>query len=561
MKYPVCFCTAILLTVLGCGSEPVPGEPGAVITVQDRSVLADDVRSNFERHRGDSTAVDVLRDNILARELFLAHASELGIGNDREVQRLIHERRREILQGAWLSYELDKVTLSPGAVRDFWSDLGTGVGYTALSLTDSLLMDSIADLVYRGEDLSRLATEFGLENLTRSTGGNIQIPDRLYANLMDLDHLTDPVPGDIIGPFSVPVGYRIIRVDSVWTYDPEPFEADSERIGSMLLARQREIRKQFVEDSLKTGNNVTVDPEVMEMIAERGDGSAFLPFSEEELSLTAVTWDGGSRDVYSVTENILHLPGYLPRETRNPVWLAEYAERLAMFDIEMDLALQAGLDTVAHTAKQLEVKELETILDNYYDQRIAPALQPDSALLQDVYMELRENNPVVESRVFNVLFLAGEDKIQAAMDIMESGGDMMENADDFEVFPPILANGEEYTTVPITRAMVPETDRENLFGLETGEETTVALSDSTSLWFKLVTVNPEHLPEFDEIRELVFSTAEQRLEMEVIGGLVDSLKAVYHPYVDYEFFQEFYVPAEPDTASAAGEAQEVTDAL
>ena len=555
------FFTAMLLAVLSCGSEPVPGEPGAVITVQGRSVLADDVISNFELHRGDSMAVNVLRDNILARELFLAHARELGYGDDREVQRLVHERRREILQGAWLSSELDKVSLPDGTVRDFCNKLGTGVNYTALSLQDSLLMDSIAALVYGGEDLSRLAAEFGMDPVTRNSAGKIRITDRLYANLMDLDHLTDLIPGSITGPFSVPIGYRIIQVDSVWTYDPEPLEVDSQRIGSMLLARHREIRKQFVEDSLKTANNVTVDPEVIHMIAERGDGSAFVPFDDQEYSLIAVSWDGGSRDVYSVTRNIVSLPGYLPRETQNPVWLADYAERLAMFDIEMELALQAGLDTVENTARQLEVKELETLLDYYYEQRIAPLLQPDSVLMQEVYMELRDENPVIESRVFNVLFLAGADKIDSARNIMESGGDMIENSGNFEVFPPILADGEEYVTVPITRAMVPETDRENLFSLEVGEETLIALNDTTSLWFRLLSVNPEHTPEFEEIRDLVFSTAEQRLEMEVIGGLVDSLEAVYHPYVDHEFFKEFYIPAEPDTASAAGEAQEVTDAL
>jgi len=561
MRTLYCLIPILLFTLLSCGSEPVPGEPGAVITVQDRSVLADEVADNFELHRGDTTSVNVLRDNILARELFLAHARELGYEADREVQRLVHERRREILQSAWLSYELDRETLPQGTVMDFWNGLGTGVRYTGLSLSDSLLMDSIADLVVGGEDLSLLAEEFGMDNITRTTRGNIQITDVLYANLLDLDYLADPVPGDVIGPYPVPIGYRILRVDSVWTYEPESFQADSQRIESMLLSRQREIRKQFVEDSLKVASNVTVNMEIMELIAERGDGYTFVPFTDEELDMTAVSWDGGTRDVFSVTRNISNLPGYLPRQTDNPQWLAEYAERLAMFDIEMELALQAGLDTVASTARQLEVKELETLLDHYYENRIAPSLQPDSALLNEVYLEIRENNPVHESRVYLVLFLSSIDKVAAARGIMESGGDMIDNSDNFEIFPPILADGEEFTTVPITRAMVPEADRDILFGMETGEETLVALNDTTSLWFRLVSVNPEHIPEFSEIRDRVLNLAEQRLETEVIGGLVDSLEAVYHPYVDYGFFEEFYVPAETDTVSTEGETQEVTDAL
>lgn len=561
MKYLLFLYAASLMALISCGSETGPGEPGAVITVQGRSVLADDVSSSFETYRGDTTSVNVLRDNILARELFLAHARELGFDEDREVQRLIHERRREILQSAWLSSELDKVSLEEGMVRSFWNDLGTGVAYTALTLRDSLLMDSVSALVHEGGDLSELARTFGLEDLTRTTAGYIQIPDRLYANLMDIDYLENPVPGNVIGPFPVPIGNRIIRIDSVWTYEPERFENDSLSIQAMLLARHRELRKQFVEDSLKTARNVTVNMEAIDLLSSRGNGIDFQPFTDEEQNITVVEWDGGSRDIYSVYMNIINLPGYLPRETDDPYWLVDYARRLAMFDIEMELGLSAGLDTVEEVADRLEVKELETLLDSYYEQIIAPAMQPDSALLHEIYLEIREDEPIQETRIFNVLFLPGTDRIQAAEELMANGGDMLENPDEFEIFPPILATGEQYVTIPISRAMVPEADRESLFGLEPGEETLVAVNDTTSLWFRLITVNPEHIPEFGELRDRVLSVAEQRLETEVIGGLVDSLEAVYHPYVDQEFFRGFYTPAESDSITTADETEEVTDAL
>ena len=56
--------------------------------------------------------------------------------------------------------------------------------------------------------------------------------------------------------------------------------------------------------------------------------------------------------------------------------------------------------------------------------------------------------------------------------------------------------------------------------------------------------------------------AEERLEIEIIGGLVDSLEAVYHPYIDNEFFMEFYVPSEEaDTTAVSQGSEEVTDAL
>ncbi|HOP26905.1 MAG TPA: hypothetical protein PLM22_06225 [Candidatus Sabulitectum sp.] len=554
--------TAIVLLVLSCGGDPAPGEPGAVITVNGSSVLADEVAETFERYRGDSIAVDVLRDNILARELFLAHARDLGLHEDREVQRLVHERRREILQSAWLSHELDQVPSDTEAVRSFWENLGTGVSYTALSLRDTLLMDSIADLVASGADLSRLASIHGIDNITRTTGGRIDIPDRLYANIMDLDHLSEPVEGSVIGPFPVPVGQRILRIDSVWTYQPGPFQEDSQSIARMLLSREREIRKQFVEDSLKTALQVTVSMEAMELMASRGNGAGFEPFTEEEQELPAVEWNGGSRDIYSVSRNILGLPAYLPRSTADPLWLAEYADRLALFDIEMEMALSLGLDTVEATARQLRVKELETLLDAYYENIIQPRIQPDSVFLAQIYDELRETMPVPEKRVFNVLFLQNSAAVAEAGSVMDSGGDMMTMTDRFETFPPILAEGETYLTVPMTEMMIPEGDRDTLFGLEQGGEAIISLTDTTSLWFRLVSVEPQRSPEFSEIRDRVVAEAEERLEIEIIGGLVDSLEAVYHPYVDNEFFQEFYVPSEQaDTTAVSGGSEEVTDAL
>ncbi len=190
MKYLIIVLTLSVLA--GCGSNPRPEVPGAVISVAGRSVLDSEVAGSFEEHRGDSTAVTVLRDNILARELFLAHAEELGAYDDPEVQRMLHERRREILQNAWVAHELDKVESDYEEVREFWETLGTGVRYTALALRDSLLMDSVATMVREGEHLSVFAVEFGLEDITRSTAGRIEISDRNYANIMDLP--ISPIP-------------------------------------------------------------------------------------------------------------------------------------------------------------------------------------------------------------------------------------------------------------------------------------------------------------------------------------------------------------------------------
>lgn len=551
------------LVLAGCGSNPRPEVPGAVISVGGRSVLDTDVAASFEEYRGDSTAVTVLRDNILARELFLAHAEDLGAYNDPEVQRMLHERRREILQNAWVAQELDKVESDYEEIREFWETLGTGVRYTALALRDSLLMDSVATMVRSGEHLSVFAAELGLEDITRSTAGRIETPDRNYANMMDLDHITDPAEGEIIGPFTVPVGYRILQIDSVWTYEPAPFQEDSARIASMLLARAREERKKFAEDSLRTAHGIEVNPEVIEILVSRAteDARSYQPFSEEEEELIAVTWDGGTRTAYSVYRNAMNLPGYLPRNTASYQWTRDYAEQLALYDIEMQEAEELGLDTLEGNATRLRRKEMETVLDHYYDLVIEPRIEVDSVLINQVYTEIREDFPVPESRVFNVLYLPDQSRIDTAEAMLEAGENILEAADRFETFPPILEEGESYRTVPLQRSMVPEDVREILFALTPGEETIVPLNETSGLWFSLLSIEPGHIPELGEIRDRVLSAAGQRVETQVIEGLVDSLEAVYHPYVDEDFFLEYLIPLETPEVSEPENAEEVTDAL
>jgi len=559
------YTTAVLAFMIlsSCGSSPSPGEPGAVITVGSRSVLSININDAFERLRGDTVSVDVLRDNIIARELFIAHAMDLGLQNNRESQRLVHERRREVLQSAWLAWELDKVESDDREVRDFWGSLGTGVSYTALSLRDSLLMDSVAAQVRAGAHLSRFAAEYGLDEVTRRSEGKIVIPDRNYSNLMDLDHLREAVEGDIIGPFPVPVGSRLLQIDSTWTYEPAAFQVDSQQIASMLLARAREARKQFIEDSLMTAFNAEISPEAVSVLLAHSteEGYTYSDITGEEDTMTAVTWDGGSRDVFSVHRNVINLPGYLPRSTDSEEWTTDYILQLALYDIEMQKAIELGLDTIPETARLLDGKEFEVLLDSYYEAVIGPRITPDSSLIQQTYLEVRDEFPFPESRVFSVLFLADPGRIEHAEAIMESGGDVLTVADQFETFPPILQENEEYTTIPLTRAVVPENDRDLLFSLVPGDETIVDLSDSTALWFRLLEINPERVPEFSEIRDRVVAMAVQSRETSVIESLVDSLEEVYHPYIDEEYFRGFYPQAETDSVSCAQDSTEVNDAL
>ncbi len=548
-KIAILIFAGFVLLFSSCGQVSADGADGAVISVGERSIFPENVSGSFERYRGDTLSVDIFKENIIARELFIAHALDLGLDNDRKVIRIVHEREREILQAQWLSHSLDQTELDPQEALHFWETMGTGISYTCFYHQDSLLMDSVLTMVEDGESLSDLAAEIGIDAMLRQTRGQISIVDVNYSNTMDHEYLINARAGDIIAPFPVTMGWRMLQIDSTWTYTPASFESDSQRISSMLLARTRESRKIFLEDSLKTVYNVQVNLDVVNLMAENADADhrSFGVFQPEEEELSAVTWDGGSRTLFSVTENIMGLPGHLPRQTDDIQWLEDYAKRLALFDIEMEEAIKLGLDTIPDVERRLDAKHWEAVLDKYYEVVISARIASDSVAINEVYMDIREDHPIEESRVFHVLFLANTERIEAAEAMMASGDDILAAMDQFEIFPPILAEDQETITIPLTAAMIPEDDREALFNLTSGEEAIVVLTDSTAIWLRLDSINEERIPALEEIRERVVSETEQRLETQAIEALVDSLSGVYHLYVDQEYFEGFYIPAEADS--------------
>lgn len=542
-----------------CGQNLKDGADGSVIAVGERSVYPENISESFERYRGDSTSVYVLRDNIVARELFIAHAVDLGLQNDKEVVRLTHERSREILQSQWHSHFLDQVELGDEVVRDFWERMGTGVSYTSFYHEDSLLIDSVITMTRDGEHLSKFSGEIGMDEMMRQNRGQIQLSERNFANIMDLEHLIAAENGDIIGPFPAASGWRILQIDSIWTYTTEPFESDSLRLAPMLLARAREERKIFLEDSLKAAFDIQIDMDVLNLMAENSDaqGVMFGIFQPEEEDLVVVSWNGGSRTLYSVTENLVGLPSYFPKETGDVSWLADYARVLVLFDIQMEEAILLGLDTIPSVARMIDAKHWEAVLDKYYDTVISVRIVVDSVALNEVYLDIRDDYPIEETRVFHVLFLEDSDRVEVAEGIMASSGDILAAIDQFEIFPQILAEGEETITLPLKASMVPENDRDVLFNLIPGEETIITLSDSTSLWLRLDKINEEHIALFDDISGIVVSEIEQRLETEAIETLVDSLSGEFDLYIDEEYFEDFCISLEVDSISTANDSMEV----
>ncbi|MEA3266428.1 MAG: hypothetical protein U9P42_05725, partial [Candidatus Fermentibacteria bacterium] len=224
------FSAGFVLLFSSCGQGLADGTDGAVISVGERAVFPENVGESFERYRGDTLSVDIFRENIIARELFIAHALDLGLDNDREVVRLSHERAREILQAQWLSHSLDQVQIRQEDVLHFWETMGSGIAYTCFYHEDSMLMDSVLTLVEDGESLSGIVAELGMDPVLRQTEGHISIPDVNYSNLMDHEYLVTAGAGDIIPPFPVTLGWRMLQIDSTWTYTPDPFESDSQRI-------------------------------------------------------------------------------------------------------------------------------------------------------------------------------------------------------------------------------------------------------------------------------------------------------------------------------------------
>jgi len=548
---------ALVLLLVSCGSK-VP--EGAVMVVGERTLFPQDVARAMERVRGDSAAVIVMRDNILARELFLQHAMDMGLDTIPENARRLYERRREVLQNAYLQRVVGGVSVTPDELQAFTDSLGYMVVYSAFYSADSSIMADFVRRREQGENFNALVSELTADEFIRQTGGRLGPTPLVRTNREDYAVLKTLQPGQVSEPYRRRPGWRVLEMEDLRYVELTPEEIEEQQPETIALMLRRETARLRAQDSLTSAGGIRIDPEACRLIASRAGSPRgdYAPFSPEEQRIPAITWNGGHRSLISLAMNITDLPSPMPRDATDPDWIEDYAFWLGLYDLQAAAAQEWGLDTIPENAFFIRKRQLEIILDQYYLEVLSGRMVLDEELLQRHYAAARDTITMPETRRFRHAAARGLEQVGLLNRIVREGGDPLEHADALTLVQQLSESPGASLTRPMGIDEFPETFRETVLGLEPGEAAVCSLGAEFMVYFRLEDVIPEHSPELEEVRPLLEPMVMAEVEVREISALVDSLKEVYRPYIREEFFRSFFAPGDSlaENPSADGGLEE-----
>jgi hypothetical protein len=535
---------AIALT--SCGSDPA-GEPPAAVIAGD-TISREEMTLMLDRYRGDSASVQTVVENVINGRLVMADAESRGLAETPEMERFRYEREREQLQNAWMTWYLDlMVTIDPDTVREFYSQLGTQVVYTIMNVQDSSLCDSLRRLTLAGQELGPLVAQFSSIPWDVQIRGLIGPVDSMRVSDSDRRLLAGLGQGDVSPMDSFPSGWRFLKVDSMYQDSVESFEDIEVFITEYIRAHEMETYKRFMEDSLREANHLTVGLGIPELVVLHALDNAgnYEPYTPAEESMPAYTFDGGSRSLLSLVENIRSLPSAMPRSPTDTEWVAGYCSILGLYDIMAMEGRKMGMDTLPEVVSFVERSCASHLLDNYYALVIAPRLTPAEDELHDLY-DLNEDMFIIpESRTFETISAFGAGQMELLVSLISSGTDPFSRLDDLSLLEGLTAPGDSILTTPLTMDDIPSPWDSLLFSALEGETVLCTLATDRVGVFRVAEISPERRASFDEAREQLVQLVTGEKEEEVLQVLVDSLRSAYHYEVDPDFIRGFFQESVP----------------
>ncbi|MBN1435376.1 hypothetical protein JW921_11485 [Candidatus Fermentibacterales bacterium] len=551
------FLFLLLLAMLlpGCGSQE-PADP-ILIVAGDSSFSFTDLAPRFRQYGRDSAIIVSTAQTIANRELILADARARGLDTLPEVERRIYERRRERLQYAYLLFKLNQVAASDDTVRSFYDQLGTVVVYHTLTLEDSAAAESLCELlsVSGVEEFERAARSSSCIYQDRIDAGRVGPIDVLMLNEMDREPLAGLEPGETAEPFSTALGWRLVRLDSLYESPPPPFEEAEEAIRAGLTARLQEIYKRSVDDSLRAARNLAIGEGVPELIAEHARSAEgdemFSPFEPEVAASPAYTFDGGMRSIEWLTQNIRDLPPMAPGFPDDPEWVRGYCGILGLYDIMMLEAEARGFDTLPDMRDRLASATGGVLLDAYYETVIGPRSVATEEDLREFFEANSDMLIVPEMRSARVVVAYDDEQKDMLAGLLERGEDPFDTGYGLGVLGGYTVPGDSTLIRPVPETHCPGGISEVLFSLEdTLQVVACTLSTGALVAVRLVDVLPEHPASFEEARADIEPIVRRNCENEFLADLVDSLSRAYPYEVNVEALSRFWAGAEADSTDA-----------
>jgi len=549
--------TLIAVAAAACGGGP-GGEPPAAVIAGDTLSRAE-LAGMLESVRGDSLRILDAVDNIVNSRLVVADAVARGLRDSADMQRYRYEREREQLQNAWLGWYLDSmVTLDADTVREFYAQMGTMVVFTVMNVQDSLLCDSLRTLVLAGTDMNDLVADFSSIPWDVQSQGRQGPIDLMRASTGDRLLLAGLSQGDVSPMEHFPSGWRFLKVDSTFAYTVEPYEDLRDYITDYILSHEMETYKQGMEDSLREANHLTVCPGIPELVVQHAldDTGAYSPYTPQQEAMPAYTFDGGSRSLISLVENIRSLPSPMPKSPTDAEWVEGYCNILGLYDIMAAEGRRQGMDTLPDIVSFVEESCTSHLFDLYYAQVIAPRIVSSEEELVAIY----EENPgmflVPETRTFRAVGAFDEEQTALLAELLASGIDPFTRLDDLSLLEGLTTPENPTITTPLSMDGVPSPWDTLLFSREIGESVVCTLGTDRVALLEVHEVFPEHEATFEESRGRIEQIFRTDREEEVISLLVDSLRSAYHYDVDMDFVRGFFAEVIP-VGGDAGEPEPV----
>jgi len=513
-----------------------------VLTVGGRTATAAELGPSLDRADGDSVMVNLRVDALVSRMLILQDAQNRGFDSTRDAELYAYEREREKLQNLWIDRILqEKVSLPPDTVEQFYSQMGTVVRYSAVTVRDRALCDSLRQLVRDGHNMGDLVAQYSTDLMEKANRGILGPMDMMEAPLSDLGLLRDLEVGEISPVDSFSSGWRFVRLDSIHRDSVPPIDEIRAVISSRILGGLRMDYRDVLFDSLRSVNNLRMEEGITGVIAEHfpQDSPEYEPFTPEQENSIAYTFTGGERTLYSLVENIRSLPMIPGNDPGNPEWIKEYIQLLGLYDIMAMEAKTVGMDTMPEVVSFMEHRVSNYVLDVYYAEVIEPRLIPSRSDIMEIYEAARDTLFIPEGRIFKAISAFGEDQLSLMQQVLDSEGDPFSMIEEFTLVPNLLAPGEFLVTVPMSASGIPSPYSEMLFEAEMNETVICSIAPERILVFEVIGINPEHNATFDESEGWLTEAFISSMEEEVISALVDSLSSVYHIEIDREFVNGF----------------------
>ncbi len=527
----------VLLLLAACGA----GGDRPAVEAGSRSISREEMAPLLEIARGDSAVVASLAWTALDRLLIVEDASARGLDTLPEVRFAIWERSREHLQYAYLMYKLGQVEVSDDTVSGFHSRLGSMVMLTAVQVGDSALAESLRTAVAGGADAGDVAASFTELEVDRPRRGRVGPVDFMRLQQFDIELVEGLVQGGVSPVRRMPGGWRFVRLDSLWSVPVEPLEDVEEEIREYLWARISEQYKKQLLDSLVTALHLEVVDGAPELIVSHAldRQGAFSPYSAEEASMPACTWDGGERTVLSMALNIRNLPPVMPRDATDTVWVRDYCGLMGTYDMMALQARRLGLDQSPELAAEVRNAADGVLLDAWFETVVAPRTAVTEEEVAAAWQDNRSMLLVAEKRVFRAVSATAGAQADLLRELVETGADPFVRVSDLTVPHAIIADEGALLTRPLEAGDLPEDVSEAAFALSPGGSGLYETPGGALIFLELAEVVPAREATLAEASPTLRSVLAGERQEEVLAGLVDSLRSTYSWNIDWEFFARF----------------------